>query len=85
MSSSCRYQGAPYSFTLPFNLAVESSNDLFFNLFILTKGRQASTKAQEVVDHLARCPSSREEISQPGIEPPTSSLRLGYLHHHMVV
>ena len=30
MSSTYRYQGAPYSFTLPFNLAVESSNVYFY-------------------------------------------------------
>ena len=35
-------------------------------------------QAQEAVDHLASFPSSREEISQPGFEPPTSSLRFGY-------
>ena len=42
------------------------------------EGWHASAKAQEVVDHLASFPSSREEISQPGIELPTSSLRFGY-------
>jgi hypothetical protein len=34
---------------------------------------------QKAVDHLASFPSDRKEISQPGIEPPTSSLRFKYL------
>ena len=38
-----------------------------------------STKAHEAFDHLASFMSSREKISQPGIKPPTSSLRFGYL------
>jgi hypothetical protein len=41
--------------------------------------QQASAKAQEAFDHLASILSSREEISQQGIEPPTSFLRFGYL------
>ena len=49
-----------------------------FFIFFETEGRHASAKAQEAVHHLASFPSSREEISQPGFEPPTSSLRFGY-------
>ena len=48
-------------------------------LFFKIEGRQASAKAQGAVDHVASFPSSREEISQPGFEPPTSFLRFGYL------
>ena len=44
-----------------------------------SKGQQAITKAQEVVDLLGSLLSSREMTSQLGIEPPTSSLRFGYL------
>jgi hypothetical protein len=44
-----------------------------------TEGQHAIAKAQEALDHLASFPSGREEISQPGFEPPTSSLRFGYL------
>ena len=40
---------------------------------------KANPKAQEAVDHLTSLSSGREEISQPGIEPPTSSLGFGYL------
>ena len=47
--------------------------------FLEPEGRQASAKAHEADDHMASFPSSREEILQPGIEPPTSSLRFGYL------
>ena len=38
------------------------------------EGRHANAKAHEVVHHLTSSPSSRVEISQPGIEPPTSPL-----------
>ena len=38
-----------------------------------TEGRHARAKAYEVVKHLASQLSSREEISQPEIELPTSS------------
>jgi hypothetical protein len=51
----------------------------YFVLLLETKGRQASAKAQEADDHLAIFLSSREEISQPEIELPTSFLRVGYL------
>ena len=54
---------------------------IFFILFYFifeTEGRQASAKAQEAIHHLTSFPSSREEISQSGFEPPTSSLRFGY-------
>ena len=44
-----------------------------------TQGRQASAKAHEEVDHQTSFPSSTEEISQPGIGSPTSSLRFEYL------
>ena len=61
-----------------------SHNFLFFILifdFLIfeTEGRHASAKAHEAIHHLASFPSSREEISQPGYEPPTSYLRFGYL------
>ena len=39
-----------------------------------------SHKAQEEVDHMARFLSSKEETSQLGTEPPTSSLRIGYFY-----
>ena len=52
---------------------------LLFNLFLDVEGQKASAKAHEVVDHLASVLSSREEISQSEIEPPTSTLRFGYL------
>ena len=57
------------------------SSVFFFFLFYETEGRQTSVKAQdERIDHLASfSTSSREEISQPGIEPPTSSLKFRYL------
>ena len=56
----------------------------FFYYFIIfyfleIEGRHANTKAHEAVDDLASFLSYREEISQLGIEPPTSSLRFGYL------
>ena len=51
----------------------------FFFLFFETEGWQASAKAQETVDHLTSNMSSREEISELETEPPTSSLRFGYL------
>ena len=39
----------------------------------------SAPKAREAIDHLASFQSIREEISQPGIESPTSSLRFGCL------
>ena len=50
---------------------------IFIWFFFETKGRQDNTKAQEAVDHLTSFLLSREEISQSGIEPPTSSFRFG--------
>jgi hypothetical protein len=50
--------------------------NLWFFFFEI-EGRQADAKAQEAVNHLTSFMSSREEISQPGIKPPT--LRCGYL------
>ena len=50
-----------------------------FSFFGETKGRHASAKAQEALDHLASILSSREEISKPEIEPATSSLRFRHL------
>jgi hypothetical protein len=41
--------------------------------------RQANAKEHVAVDHLTSILSSREEISQPRFEPPTSSLGFGYL------
>ena len=53
--------------------------DIFFLFsFLETEGRQAIAKAQEAVDHLVSF-YQVEEISQWGIEPPTFSLRFGYL------
>ena len=40
-----------------------------------TGGWQTIAKAQEAIDHM----ESREEISQLGMEPSTTSLRFGYL------
>ena len=40
-----------------------------------TEGRQANAKAREAVDHVTSFLLGREEISEPGIEPSTSSLR----------
>jgi hypothetical protein len=52
----------------------------FFSLFVEeTEGRHASAKAQDAIDHMASFSSCREEISNPQIEPPTSSLGFGYL------
>jgi hypothetical protein len=51
---------------------------LFYFLFE-TEGQHAIVKAQEALDHLTSFPSGREEISQPGFELPSSSLRFGYL------
>ena len=51
----------------------------FFVLFFETEDQQASAKAQEAVDHLTSFPSSREVISQLGIQLPTFSLRFGCL------
>jgi hypothetical protein len=50
-----------------------------FSFFLERESRQAKAKAQEAIDHVASISSSREEISQPGFKPPTSSLRFGYL------
>ena len=51
-----------------------------FSLFFEEKeGRHASAKAQDAIDHMASFSSCREEISNPRIEPPTSSLGFGYL------
>jgi hypothetical protein len=43
-------------------------------IYFETQGRHASAKAHEIVDQMTSNPSSREEISQPEIEPPTSSM-----------
>ena len=52
----------------------------FFSfLFFEIEGQQTNAQAQEAINHLASFLSSREEISQPGIEPPTSSSKLKYL------
>jgi hypothetical protein len=65
------------------------STTIFFTVLLLLfiiyyflmrqKGRHANTKAHEAIDHLASFLFSKEEISHPGIEPPTFSLRFGYL------
>ena len=46
-------------------------------IYYETEGQHA--KAHEAVDHMTSILSSREEISQSGIETPTSYLRFGYL------
>ena len=51
------------------------SNGYNFYFYFETECRHASAKAHEVVDHLTSFLSSREEISQLGIEPPIPSLR----------
>ena len=53
----------------------------YFNLILNfeTEGRHVNAKAHEVVYHLASFFSSKEEISQSGMEPPISSLRFGYV------
>jgi hypothetical protein len=57
-----------------------SCQDFHFFIFLFDiEGRQASAKAREAVDHLARFPSDREEISQPEISQPTSSMGFWYL------
>jgi hypothetical protein len=53
--------------------------------FFKTEGQHANTKAQEAIDHLTSLMSSRDEISQLGIDMPTFSLRFGYLFHHHLV
>jgi hypothetical protein len=55
---------------------------LFLNFLVETEGRQAGAKAQGAVYHLASFPSGREDISQPGIEPPTSSSRFVGEHYN---
>ena len=64
----------------------KNSNDHLFNQLINfyflkfeIEGWQAIVKAQEAVDHLTSFSSSKEEILESGIEPPTSSLRFGNL------
>ena len=54
---------------------------IFFSFFFEIEGWQANAKAQEAVDRLASFPSDGEEISQPWIEPPTSSLRFERRFH----
>ena len=53
--------------------------DFYFISIFETKGRQANARAQDAIDHLTSFMSSREETSLLGVEPPTSSLRLGFL------
>ena len=55
---------------------------LYYFIFIFifeTECQHANAKAHEAVHRLASFLSSREEMSQPGVEPPTTSLRFGYL------
>ena len=62
------------------NKKVGLDNWLVFCYFILKiEGCHASANAHELVDNLASFPLDRERISQPGFEPPTSSLRFGYM------
>ena len=52
---------------------------IFFFFFFEIEGRHAGTKAQDAVAHMASFVSSREEISQSEIEPPTSSLTTSWI------
>ena len=63
--------------TSPLQAWLESNRFLF--LLFETESRHVNARAREAVNHLASVMWSREEISQSGIEPPTSSLRFGYL------
>ena len=49
----------------------------FFSFLLRQKADMSTPKHRRQVHHLASFPSSREEISQPGFELPTSSLRFG--------
>jgi hypothetical protein len=49
----------------------------YYYYYFETEGRHANAKAEDAIDHLASFPSGRDEISKPGFEPPTSSLRFG--------
>ena len=60
------------------NVVLSTLSFLFF-LICEIEGRHANAKEEEADNHMPRFLSSREEISQRGIEPPTSSLRFGYL------
>ena len=48
------------------------------------EGPHASVKAEKAVDHLVIFLSSREDISQSRIEPPTPSLRLGIILSYLL-
>ena len=58
----------------------------FFIFFSREKANMLVPKPQEAVHYLSSFMSSKEEISQLGIEPPTCSLRFGAsLRHHPIV
>ena len=78
LGHSTHEYGFPLIHEFPFNFKIPH---LF--IYFEIEGRQTNAvtnaKAQGAIHHLASFPSSREEISQLGIKPPTSSLRFGYL------
>jgi hypothetical protein len=55
---------------------------VYFYCYFLSQNadmpQHAIVKAQKAVDHPTSFLSSKEEISQPGIKPPTSSLIIIY-------
>lgn len=62
------------------NRELQMNRSRFFFVFFCFLRHKDIAATQEAIDHLTRFfLSSREKISQPGIEPPTSSLRFGYL------
>jgi hypothetical protein len=59
-----------------------SSFDFLPFFFLDTEGQHANTNALEAIDHLTSFVSSREEISQPGIEPPLTQYQFcSYITH----
>jgi hypothetical protein len=62
------------------NWPLVTDEPIYLFIYLELEGwQQANAKAQKTVDHLASFPTSGDEISQPGIKPPTSSLKCGYL------
>ena len=55
------------------------TNHFLFLFLFETEDRQGNAKAHDTVDHLTNFLPSKHENSQLGIEPPTSSLRSGFL------
>ena len=56
----------------------------FACFFFETEGQQANVKAHEAIDHPESFLSSREKISQLGIEPANSSLRFGHRSTNLI-